>query len=310
MSEAIQFTVPATSANLGPGFGVIGLALDLSFVIRAEESGKEGHVIERAGDSESLVLDLRHDGVLRGMQAAASTWKIKLPANLFVQFEHDMLPRGYGLGSNSADFAAGIGIAVRYAKTCPSPDECLELLVDLGGDPAHGAAALCGGLTTAVSLHTTSSPGNYRLLTHPIHDSWRFVIVAPEHQIGTADIHRVVPPTLPHIITQRTAGRMTALLRAFAEADIDLLGLSLKDEVHVPYRKGLTPGMEQAMDAAQAAGAAGVTISGHGPALIAATTDEARINAIGSAMTDAFQDAGSGSMKVISKVRREGVLPN
>jgi len=293
LSDPIRFKVPATSANLGPGFGVLGLALDSSFEISVERQKSGGLTVERPGTSGKAALDPRHDSIVRGLRSAAQRFEIKPPADLRVTCRSDV-PRGCGLGSNTAEFVAGLVAALHFGDVdeWPSCDEQLGLLVELGGDPAHGAAALCGGLVVAAPIHTANAPRAFRTLPHPLHDDWRFVVVAPRVQIGTADVHRVVPAALPNTVIQRTAGRLIGLLRALADGDEDLLAPCLVDEVHVPFRMGLAPGMNDASRAARDAGAAGVTISGHGPALLAMTTHADRTDAIATAMMDTFDEHG------------------
>ncbi len=306
--EEFTFEVPATTAHLGPGFGVLGLALDVKFTVTVRKSDVDDFVVERLGDSVGTALDLRHDAILRGLRAARDRWKIKMPTGLAITVE-GRAPRGCGLGTNSADFAAGIGTALRYAKTQPTADEALELVVELGSDPGHGAAALIGGLAIGVHEAIDAPTPKFRVLREPIHHEWRLAIVAPQVQTTTADVHRVVPASLAHGIVSRTSGRLVGLLRALATGDEDLLGYCLVDESHVPFRLGVAPGMSKAIDAAREAGAAGATISGHGPALVALTTDESKCEAIEAAMVAAFEAEGVETSTRICQTDGTGALP-
>lgn len=270
---------------------MLGLALDRLFEISVEVRENGGLVVERPDAEVASSLDLRHDSIMRGLLATAERFDIELPEHLAVTISGDV-PRGCGLGTNSADFAAGLCSAIHFAKTQPNIHDLLDLLVEIGSDPAHGAAAICGGLIIAVPLSASDQPRRFRILQHPLHETWQFSLVAPQVQISTADVHRVVPPSLPIAVAQRTAGRLTGLLRALADADEELLGLCLVDEVHVPYRQQLTEGMTEAMAEARKAGAAGVTISGHGPTLLAMSTDPSKTEAAAVAMAEAFGAAG------------------
>jgi homoserine kinase len=292
LAEAIHFKVPASTANLGPGFGVLGLALDKTFAISVEEREVEGLVVERPDAAALSVLDLRHDSILRGIRAGAERFALKLPKGLLVKVSGS-IPRGTGLGTNSADFTAGVCAALRFAKKQPTVNEVHELLVEIGSDPGHGAAALCGGLVVAVPIGSPDDSRRFRLLPHPLHEAWHFAVVSPAVQIGTAEVYRVLPPSLPIAVTQRTAGRFAGLLRALANADEELFRLSILDEVHVPYRRQLTEGIDAAMQAAEEAGAAGVTISGHGPSLLAMSTDPHKAEAAAAAMAQTLKSQGS-----------------
>lgn len=309
MADLIQFKVPASTANLGPGFGVLGLALDRVFDITVEERDVEGLVVERPDAEAMSSLDLRHDSILRGLRAGADRFSITLPVGLLVKVTGSV-PRGTGLGTNSADFTAGLCAALQFAKSQPAVDELHELLVGIGSDPAHGAAALCGGLVVATPISSPHDTRRFRLLPHPLHETWHFVIVSPQLQIGTAEVHRVLPASLPIAVTQRTAGRLAGLLRALADADEGLLRDCLLDEVHVPYRRQLTKGIGRAMQAAQEAGAAGVTISGHGPSLLAMSTDPSKTKAAAAAMTQVLASLGTEVESLLCQAWQGSAFPS
>lgn len=307
MNDLTEFSVPATCANLGPGFGVLAIALDLPLQVTVQRGGI-GHHVERRGTVQEMRMDARHDAILRGLHSAAEHWKIKLPADLHIVAD-SRIPPASGLGTHSASFAAGIGAALRLAKARPDVNEVLDLLVELGGDPGHGAAALVGGFTAVCQ---TSAPGerlSFRILRKPLHESWRFVLACPEARISTADTRRVLPPSLPHAVTPRTSSRLLGLLDALEHGDEDLLGAFLFDEVHVPFRRRLAAGMEEAMVAGRQAGAAGVTISGHGPGIVALTTNEDACRAIGEAMAAAFTQAGQLAEIMYLRATSLGALP-
>ncbi len=308
MADPIEFRVPPTTAHLGPGFGVLGLALDLGLRVRLSEHSEKTQVVVRTDSDTDQPLGQRHDSIWRGLQTAAETFKIKLPPSLCLEVEGD-LPRGCGLGSNTAEFAAGIAAAVRHAKQPPSDHAILNLLDSLGGDPAHGAASLRGGLAAAIPVHAQTDHRAFRLLQYPMHADWRFVVVAPAVQLGTADLHRVLPPTMPHASSRRTAGRLAGLICALATGDVELLGDCIIDEIHVPFRQRLAPGIAAAMSAARDAGAAGATISGHGPAVVALSTDRDACDAIATAIAGAFQASNLESETIICGVAAQGALP-
>lgn len=309
MTETVEFRVPATSAHLGPGYGVVGLALDRSLHIRVEPSDDERHVVERRGSTADMPDDSRHDEILRGLHAAAERFAIKLPPGLRIEATSD-IPPACGLGTHAAQFAAGIGAAARFADSPPSADEAHELLVRLGGDAAHGAAALCGGLTAVAQISEPAQPLRFRVLRLPLHDAWWFVVTWPEVRISTSDLHRVLPPTLPHAVLQRTSGRLLGMLSCLGSGDETDLSAFLRDEVHVPFRRRLVPGLDRAIHAGREAGAAGVTISGAGPGLVAMTTDASRLEDIGAAMAEELSKAGSKASTLVLHASEHGALPD
>lgn len=305
----ITFHVPATAANLGPGYGVIALALDLPLGITVEPRHDGQILVERHDDPSAHLDDPRHDPVLRGLRRGAELFEANLSKGLSVIVE-GTIPRGTGMGTISAGYAAGLGIAVRLAKKKWTQAEVLDAMVPLGGDPAHGAAALLGGLTATVPLSLPQAPVlHQRPIQHPIHGDWHYVIALPDVQMGTADTKRVLPPTLPHGAVARTTGRTLGVLHALHYGDEDLLRHCLVDEVHLPYRRRLLPGMSEALDAAVAAGAAGSTICGHGPGLIAFTLVSGRTPEIARAMVKAFADAGRLATTLTLQTAFYGALP-
>lgn len=306
----ITFHVPASAANLGPGYGVIALALDLALGITVEQSGDGDLVVERRDDPSAHLEDTRHDPVLRGLRAGAERFGVALPKGLHVVVE-GTIPRGTGMGTISAGFAAGLAIAVRLGKKKVAASQLLDALVPLGGDPAHGAAALLGGLCATVPMSAPQDTElHQRILQFPIHRDWHYVIALPDVQMGTADTKRVLPPTLPHAATARSTGRTLGVLHALEHGDEDLLRHCLVDEIHLPYRRRLVPGLSEALVAAVAAGAAGATICGHGPGLIAFTIASGKTPEIARAMVHAFAQAGREATTLTLQTAFYGALPN
>ena len=216
VTEPLQFTVPATCAHLGPGFGVLGLAVDIPLHITVTEECEPGHHVVRHGEMSGAPEDPRHDGILRALQVGAERLQIKLPDALTITAENS-IPAGTGLGTSSAGFVAGFGVAVRYAKESPPADELTDLLVELGGTAAHGGAALYGGLVATCPVQVAQEKVAHRVFRYPLNDAWRFVLACPKARIGTADARRVLPASLPHGVIKRTTGRVLGLLHALAE---------------------------------------------------------------------------------------------
>jgi len=305
----ITFHVPATAANLGPGYGVVAVALDLPLGITVEPRTDGLILVERRDDPHAHLEDPRHDPVLRGLLRGAELLDVALPRGLQITVE-GTIPRGTGMGTISAGYAAGLGAAVRLSKKKWTPAQILDALVPLGGDPAHGAASLLGGLCATVPLSTPQDTAlRQRPLHLPIHADWHYVIALPDVQMGTADTKRVLPPTLPHAATPRSVGRTIGVLHALQHGDEDLLRSSLLDEVHLPYRRRLVPGLSDALLAAVEAGSAGSTICGHGPGIVAFTMDPTRTHAIAEAMVAAFAKADRKASTLVLQTAFYGALP-
>ncbi len=305
----ITFHVPASAANLGPGYGVLGLALDLPIGITVEPRSDGQLVVERRDDPSAHLEDPRHDPVLRGLRRGADLFDVSLQKGVTVVVD-GTIPRGTGMGTVSAGYAAGIGAAVRLAGKPFDPGALLDALVQLGGDPGHGAAALLGGLCATIPLSPPQGGAlRQQPIRLPVHADWHHVIALPDVQMGTAETKRVLPPTLPHAATSRSIGRAIGVLHALQHGDEALLRSCLVDEVHVPYRRKLTPGLGDALEAAVAGGAAGATICGHGPGVIAFTTVAGRAAEIARAMVGAFAAAGRTATTLTLQTAFYGALP-
>jgi len=309
-STPITFHVPASAANLGPGYGVAGLALDLPLGITVEPATDGLIRIERRDDPSAHQEDQRHDPVMRGLQLGAELFGVSLKQGMSIIVE-GTIPRGTGMGTISAGYAAGLGVAVRLAKKKPDAAAVLDALITLGGDPAHGAAALLGGLTVTSQLSLPhEGTMRHQPLSLVIHKDWHFVIALPDIQMGTADAKRVLPPTLPHAATRRSIGRAFGVLRALEIGDEDLLRACMVDEVHLPYRRRLVPGLDKALTSATEAGAAGATLCGHGAGVIAFTTAQGRIPEIARALVHAFAQEGREATTLTLQTAFYGAYPH
>ena len=149
----------------------------------------------------------------------------------------------------------------------------------------------------------------HHLVPQDLCPDWHYTLVLPDLQMGTAETTRVLPATLPHAVTTRNTSRLVGLLAALSRGDEELLGACLFDEIHVPFRRKLVPGLEQALTAGKEAGAAGVTISGHGPGVLAFTTDETKADAIGTAIAEVFHDHSVPTNMMTLRASTTGSLP-
>jgi homoserine kinase len=308
VSEVIEFSVPGTCAHLGPGFGVLGVAVDIPLRIRVESKAAGGHRVVREGSLSHAPKDPRHDPILRAVHAAAERFAIRLPAGLDITATND-IPAYTGLGTNAASFAAGFGIAARFAPHTPPADELIDLLVELGGTAAHGGAALYGGLVACCEVRTAERSVGHHVFRYALAPEWHFVLVCPHVRIGAAEANRILPPTLAHGVVQRSSGRLLGLLHGFAVGDEVLLGNCIADEIHVPFRRALVPGLGNALEAIVASGVPAVTISGAGPTLVAITRDEAAGKRAAQAARAAFAAAGVDVHTLQVRGYESGALP-
>ena len=260
---AVRVRVPATSANLGPGFDALGLALTLydDVVVRVAD---EGLYVDVAGEGADSVPRTRRHLVVRALQAGFDALGGQ-PRGLEVVCAN-RIPHGRGLGSSAAAIVAGLTAA--RALVLGGEDQLddaalLALAAEIEGHPDNVAACLLGGLTLA----WTGSDGTARAVRLPVSPALRPVVFVPSTTSSTAKARRALPPTVPHADAARNAGRSALLVHALA-ADPELLFTATEDRLHQQYRAGAHPRTTGLVEALRADGVAAV-VSGAGPSVLA-----------------------------------------
>ena len=260
----VTVRVPASSANLGPGFDALGLALTLYDVVTAEVVAESGEpVITVTGEGAGGVpLDASHL-VLASMAAGLEAMGSPLPAvRLACQ---NAIPHGRGLGSSAAAIVAGLELARRVVPDGADrmPDEALlGLAAGIEGHPDNVAAALFGGLTIART--TTDGARAIRL---DVSEALSCIACVPPEPVATEVARGLLPPTVPHADAAHAAGR-TALLVAALTGRPDVLLDATEDRLHQDYREPAMPDSLELVRSLRAAGIAAV-VSGGGPTVLA-----------------------------------------
>ncbi|UWM51315.1 homoserine kinase [Streptomyces carpaticus] len=267
-AAAVRVRVPATSANLGPGFDALGLALGLydDVVVRVAESGLH---IDIAGEgADTLPRDERHL-LVRSLRIAFEALGGQ-PRGLEVVCAN-RIPHGRGLGSSSAAICAGLMAARAVTSGGESrldDTALLELATEIEGHPDNVAACLLGGFTLA-----WGESGAVRAIRMEPSEQVVPVVFVPSRPVLTATARGLLPRTVPHGDAALNAGRAALLVEALTRRP-DLLLPATEDRLHQDYR---APAMSESMDLVQRLRADGVpaVISGAGPTVLALVTDEA-----------------------------------
>lgn len=282
MSEAVRAArvrVPATSANLGGGFDCIGIAVDRWLTASVEgapdlRSGDKPVTISRGGTLASLAVAPGDDALYTGFAAACAAVGRAVPEQLAF-FCDSEIPVARGLGASSAALVAGARLANAALSLGLDVPALAELCTHLEGHPDNVAPALFGGAMLAVPGNGTVEARRWAFASLPVHPSVAFVFVIPPYPVETAAARAILPREVTHEIAVRAAGKGAALAHGLATGDAALLQVALDDVLHVPYRRGLVPGLANLHDAACAAGAYGATLSGSGSTLVAIAPQEA-----------------------------------
>ncbi len=265
-------SAPATSANLGPGFDCMALALEIRCAVKASRA--DAWSVDHVGRYQPGPEE--GDRVI---SAARGVVGDGFPLALQVDAE---IPIGKGLGSSAAASVAGIAAALRLSGEKPSHDRVYRLAVDLEGHSDNVAAAVYGGLALV--------PAEGMPLRLPIHPGLQVVLAVPERHLPTEQARRVIDHAHPHDRVLRSLSRVSALTAGLITGDPDLLGAAHGDEIHEQPRDEISPEVAGLIDIGKGAGALHAARSGAGPSVIAFCTSDTR-EKVAAAFTEAGVDA-------------------
>jgi homoserine kinase len=284
----VLLRVPATSANLGPGFDCLGLALDLwaQFTLEARDAPMP--------PPDDPLLGVVLDAAAAYYAAAA----VEAPAGLSVAWQGD-IPVARGLGASAVARAAGLVGANVLAGGPLGLEELLPLGAELEHHADNIAPALFGGLQVVV--------WEGQRVTHvavPLPPRLKVVLLVPERIMPTDESRRLLPSPVPRDDAVFNVGRVALLVAALAAGRLELLDTATADRLHQPARSQLLPGMDQIMAAARRAGALCAYLSGGGSTIAAWTVEDEA--GIADAMRRAADVAGSGGRTIITKPSERG----
>lgn len=271
---------PASSANLGPGFDCMAIALDRW--TRVDARITDGTEIVDVGSPDLLG---GANLVLEAVKVAASRLNLTIPG-CEVRVTSD-IPVARGLGSSAAAIVAGVRLAGQLAGRGELPDQTvIDIAGSMEGHADNVSAAALGGITVS-----TPTANGYiaEVLTDWI--PWSPVVFIPDLAALTVDARAVLPAVIPVGDAVANVSRGALLTLALRERREDLLKEAMQDRLHQPYRAGIFPHLESTIDAALSAGALGACLSGAGPTLLAFArpTEEEQV---GLAMAAAAHAAG------------------
>jgi homoserine kinase len=254
--------IPATSANLGPGFDCFGLALDLWNEVTIDTEAKA--VVTWEGEGADELPANGTDMVSRALLHAARAGGAPLPS--FALHGVNRIPLERGLGSSAAACVGGISLADRMLDLGLEPEEILELAVEMEGHPDNAAAAIAGGFTIAFG------DGVIRLDPHP---SIRPVALVPDIRLATTEARAALADPIARVDAVFNSAHAAATVVALT-SEPALLTQTLGDRLHQDARLALSPGVEGVFRDLQAAGVP-VCVSGAGPTLLAFEQDDVSI---------------------------------
>ncbi|MDJ0507979.1 MAG: homoserine kinase [Crocosphaera sp.] len=290
--STITITVPATTANMGPGFDCIGAALTLynQFQFTRLEGVDADLKITVAGTEAHRVSCDRNNLIYQAFAHLYHHLDKKLP-NIAINIKLGV-PLGRGLGSSATAIVGGLMGANQLIEQPFSIKEIMAMAIDLEGHPDNVVPALLGNCQLSVG-----KPGNWEICQIPWHCDLVPIVAIPNFELSTEEARTILPKSLPREDAIFNIARMGLLIRALETGNGNWLNQAMRDKLHQPYRQGLIEGYEFVQESALKAGAYGMVISGAGPTLLALTSAE-NIQAVENAMKNAWSQ-----LNIVADVR-------
>ena len=293
----VRVRVPATTANLGPGFDCLGMALQIynqvtvrvNGRVTVEVTGEGGHELPRGEDN--LVY-----------QAFRRVYEVlgKVPPPIRILAEN-AIPLARGLGSSATAVIGGLLAANAMLGNPLSQDELLRLAWQIEGHPDNVVPALLGGCVVSVQ-----EGGRLVWARVPIPPSLRAVLFVPNFKMRTQEARAVLPQTLSRSEAIFNISRAALLVAALATGELRHLAIATQDRIHQPARQALFPALPHLLEAALEAGALGAFLSGAGSTVLAFASGNEQ--AVALAMQLAAVDEDIGGQAIITRPSMQGAI--
>lgn len=276
-------TVPGSSANLGPGFDTLGLAVGIYDTVEVEvtDSGLEVEIFGEGADD--LPRDNSHL-VVKAIRSGLKAADVEAPGLRVVC--HNTIPQSRGLGSSAAAAVAGVVAANTLAGSPLSTDEVVQLSSEFEGHPDNaGASVLGGGVVSWTEIPVDGSKPQYRAVRIPVEESIKAIALVPNFHASTNAVRKVLPSHVTHTDARFNVSR-TAVMTAALQHHPELLWEGTRDRLHQPYRADVLPVTAEWVNRLRNRGHAAY-LSGAGPTAMVLTTTQVE----GSLLDDA-KEAG------------------
>lgn len=299
--KSVTVRVPATTANLGPGFDCLGMALDIwnEAIISLEGRGRVAVVTGEGADK----IPANHNNLIlkSAMRVFDLVGKKPEPGILVRSFNE--IPVGSGLGSSAAAALTGVLGANALLGNPLNRQQILELVTEIEHHPDNAAAALAGGL---VLVGMVNNQIIYRSEWDGTMggDILQAAVVLPDVALSTVVARKALPKKVALSDAVSNMAMNAFVLEAFRNNDLGLLGDVMVDKLHQPYRLPLIPGAAEAIMAARKSGAAAAVLSGAGPSVIAFGLEG--LDQVAKSMQNAFKEAGKSSRIFLTHVSSQG----
>lgn len=264
--SGVRLRLPATSANLGPGFDTLALALKLYLHIEAEAAGEmRGEAVQiRASGRNADVCGALENNLLVETYRAVLAGQGRPVVRLAVEMRNE-IPLGMGCGSSAAVRLAGVALAAHFGELGWDRERILTEAARLEGHPDNAAACWMGGFVASAWSEDLDGVRAVAL-TPPA--AWRAVLVLPERPLATSVSRAVLPEQYGMADVVGNLQSVALLTAAFATGRGDLMAEAMRDRLHQPYRAKECPLLPALLPLAGEAGILGVALSGAGPGVL------------------------------------------
>ena len=266
----VRVTLPATSANLGPGFDAVGLAMSLYLTVEAHPAGHNsleatGRDAERCAVlKDNLILET-YRGVLQDAGQTAPSLKVMVD---------NEIPLGMGCGSSAAARLAGVALATHFGQLGMDDAAIVAEASRREGHPDNVAACWFGGFT--LSVPTAKGVAS---ATFPCDGTWQLILALPAAGVATETARAMLPESFSREDAVFNLQRTALLTAAFAQERLDLLRVAMEDRLHQPHRKRICTLLDHLHTLHHAPEFAGAALSGAGPALLTILAERATLHA-------------------------------
>lgn len=256
----IRIKIPATTANMGPGFDTLGMALKLYNIIEFEETSGETHIFSNGKPVEG---DFRENLIYISLSKTLDKYGFNY--NGFnINVSKCDIPISRGLGSSAACIVGGIEAANRLLNKKLSQDDVINIATEIEGHPDNVVPAVVGGMAVSIK---EGDIVNYSKVSIP--SSLKFAVMVPSFEVSTSASRKILPKAYQKEDCVFNISRSAMLIAALYNGEFDKLRYSFDDKIHQPYRKELIRNSEKIFTKAKESGSVGEFISGSGSTLIA-----------------------------------------
>ena len=298
MSQKVTARIPASTTNLGPGFDVLGLALQLYSTITLQITENGAEVVVSGVDTEKIPSNPEHIA----FQAAESIFKrsgTQQPKGLKLSIING-IPAIRGLGGSGTAILGGLLTANVLCGNPFSRSELLNFATAIEGHPDNVAASLYGGLV--ISMQEDEHIHTIQLECDP---NLHVVLAIPEFTLSTQKARDILPKSVDFADAIHNISRSALLVASIATGKLEMLPVAMKDKLHQPYRSTLIPGFADVVEAATSAGALSTALSGAGPTIAAYCLEN--MEQVGNQMQEAFGQHGITCEIKVLRTDIEGV---